>query len=46
MKEARAMDSLQGWRKMMRLILAPKYMEGIEEKQLKSRNQKLGQKYL
>jgi hypothetical protein len=32
---ARVMDSLQGWRYMMRLILAPKSMEGIEEKLLK-----------
>jgi hypothetical protein len=33
---ARAMDSLQGWRYMMRLILAAKSMEGIKEKLLKS----------
>jgi hypothetical protein len=26
------MDSLQGWRYMMRLILAPKPTEGIKEK--------------
>jgi hypothetical protein len=31
---------------MMRLILAPKYIEEIEEKLLKSQDQKLGQKYL
>jgi hypothetical protein len=37
----RVMDSLQGWRWMMRLILAPKPIEGIEEKLLKS-----GQQYL
>jgi hypothetical protein len=30
---------------MMRLNLAPKSMEGIEEKLLKSRDQELGQKY-
>jgi hypothetical protein len=30
---------------MMRLILAPKPMEGIEEKLLKSQDRKLGQKY-
>jgi hypothetical protein len=30
-KDARAMDSLQGWWWMMRLILAPKSMEGIIE---------------
>jgi hypothetical protein len=30
---------------MMRLNLAPKPMEGIEEKLLKSRDQELGQKY-
>jgi hypothetical protein len=29
----------------MRLVLAPKLMEGIEEKLLKSRDQKSGQKY-
>jgi hypothetical protein len=33
---ARAMDSLQDWRYMMRFVLAPKSMEGIEEKLLKS----------
>jgi hypothetical protein len=33
---ARAMDSFQDWRKMMRLNLAPKPMKGIEEKLLKS----------
>ncbi len=31
---------------MMRLVLAPKTMEVIEEKLLKSRDQKSGQKYL
>jgi hypothetical protein len=31
---------------MMRLILAPKSMEGIEQKLLKSGSQKSGQKYL
>jgi hypothetical protein len=31
---------------MMRLILAPKSMEGIEEKLLKSWSQKSGQKHL
>jgi hypothetical protein len=31
---------------MMMLILAPKPMEGIDEKLLKLRDQKLGQKYL
>jgi hypothetical protein len=40
------MDSLQGWRYMIRLDLASKPMEGIEEKLLKSRDKKLGQKYL
>jgi hypothetical protein len=30
---------------MKRLILAPKSMEGIKEKLLKSRDQKLGQNY-
>jgi hypothetical protein len=30
----------------MRLILAPKSMKGIEEKLLKPRSKKLGQKYL
>jgi hypothetical protein len=30
------MNSLQVWRKMMRLVLAPKSIEGIEEKLLKS----------
>jgi hypothetical protein len=45
-EEARAMDSLQGWRWMMRLTLAPKFMKGIEEILLKSQNKKLGQKYL
>jgi hypothetical protein len=30
---------------MMRLVLAPKPIEGIKEKLLKSRDQKLGQKY-
>jgi hypothetical protein len=34
-KEARAMDSLQDWGYMMRLVLAHKSMEGIEEKLLK-----------
>jgi hypothetical protein len=43
-EEARAMDSLQGWRWMMRLTLAPKFMKGIEEILLKSQNKKLGQK--
>jgi hypothetical protein len=36
LKGARAMDSLQGWRYMMRLVQAPKPMEGINEKLLKS----------
>jgi hypothetical protein len=31
---------------MMRPIVAPKYIEGIEEKLLKLRSQKSGQKYL
>jgi hypothetical protein len=31
---------------MMRLILAPKSMEGIKENLLKSQSQKLGKKYL
>jgi hypothetical protein len=31
---------------MMRLTLAPRSMEGIEEKLLKSWDKKLGQKYL
>jgi hypothetical protein len=35
-KGARAMDSLQGWRWMMRLILATKSMEGIKEKLLQT----------
>jgi hypothetical protein len=43
---ARGMGSLQGWRQMMRLILAPKPMEEIDEKFLKSRDQKSGKKYL
>jgi hypothetical protein len=30
---------------MMRLILAPKLIEGIEEKLLKSQDRKSGQKY-
>jgi hypothetical protein len=42
---ARAMDSFQDWRKMMRLNLAPKPTKGIEEKLLKSWDQELGQKY-
>jgi hypothetical protein len=42
----RDMDSLQGWRWMMRLVLAPKSIERIEEKLLISQSQKLGQKYL
>jgi hypothetical protein len=46
LKGARAMDSLQGWRYMMRLVQAPKPMEGINEKLLKSRDQKSDQKYL
>jgi hypothetical protein len=33
---ARVMDSLQGWRYMIRLVLASKSIEGIEEKLLKS----------
>jgi hypothetical protein len=33
---ARAIDPIQDWRWMMRLILAPKPMEGIKEKLLKS----------
>jgi hypothetical protein len=44
-KGARAMDSFQDWRCVMRLVLACKPMEGIEEKLLKSRNRKSGQKY-
>jgi hypothetical protein len=39
---ARAMDSLQGWRYVMRLVLAPKSTGGIKEKFLKSQNQKSG----
>jgi hypothetical protein len=31
---------------MMRLVLAPKFTEGIKEKLLKSRSKKSGQKYL
>jgi hypothetical protein len=31
---------------MTRLVLAPKFTEGIEEKLLKSRSEKSGQKYL
>jgi hypothetical protein len=38
----RAMDSLQGWRYMMRLVLASKPIKRIEEKVLKSRYQKSG----
>jgi hypothetical protein len=38
----RAMDSLQGWRYMMRLFLASKPIKRIEEKVLKSRYQKSG----
>jgi hypothetical protein len=33
---ARGMGSLQGWRQMMRLILASKPMEEIDEKFIKS----------
>jgi hypothetical protein len=33
---ARVMGSLQGWRYMIRLVLASKSIEGIEEKLLKS----------
>jgi hypothetical protein len=34
---ARGINSLQGWRKMMMLILAPKSMEGVEEKLIQPR---------
>jgi hypothetical protein len=37
------MNSLQGWRKMIRLILAPNSTEGIEEKLLKLKNTKSGE---
>jgi hypothetical protein len=41
------MDSLQDWRWMMRLVLAPKPMEGIDKKKLlKSQDRKSGKNTL
>jgi hypothetical protein len=40
------MDSLQDWRWMMRLVLAPKPMEGIDKKTPQIARSKIGQKYL